>query len=81
MCPYYNIGYCKYKNKCSKEHAKVECLEQKCPKKKCKKDTENLKDMEQNADSKVRLHVNLSMKLNHIVTMKNESNLLLKLNL
>ena len=45
-----------------------------------KKDTTNRVDMEQNADSKAGIHVNLSMKLNHIkkkciVAMKLKSNL------
>ena len=35
MCPHYNIGYCKYKKKCSKVHAKVDCPDQKCQNKKC----------------------------------------------
>ena len=48
------------------------------------KDTENIADMDQNADSKVRVYVNLGMKLNcmrkgWIVPMKKKSNLYLKL--
>ena len=31
-----------------------------------KKDTENFVDMKQNANSKVRVHVNLSMNLNYM---------------
>ena len=33
---------------------------------KCVKNTEKFEDMEQIADSKVRVHVNLRMKLNHM---------------
>ena len=79
LCSYYNVGYCKYKNKCSKEHAKADCIDQKCQKK-LPKNTETLVDMDQNADPKVRVHVNLSMKLNlmkkkYIVTKKMKRNL------
>ena len=44
--------------------------------------TENIADMNQNADSKVKVHVNLGMELNcmrkrWVVTMKKKSNLYL----
>ena len=32
---HYNIGYFKYKNKCSKVHAKVDYPDQNCQNKKC----------------------------------------------
>ena len=30
FCHVYNIGYCKYKTKCLKEHAKIDCLIEGC---------------------------------------------------
>ena len=35
LCPYYNVGYCKYKDKCSKDHAKEDCKDLICDTKKC----------------------------------------------
>jgi hypothetical protein len=37
FCPFYNVGYCKYKDKCSKEHAQDECEDRKCTNKLCHK--------------------------------------------
>ena len=37
VCPFYNIGYCKYKTKCLKEHAKIDCLIEGCKDKSCYK--------------------------------------------
>ena len=36
-CPFFNVGYCKYKDKCSKEHANLECSDQECKDKNCAK--------------------------------------------
>ena len=37
FCSYYNVGYCKYKDKCFKEHAKTECNNNNCDKNDCQK--------------------------------------------
>ena len=37
LCPYYNVGYCKYKYKCLKEHAKTDCINKICKNKTCHK--------------------------------------------
>ena len=37
MCPHFKVGYCKYKDKCSKGHAKQDCLEIDCKTKTCNK--------------------------------------------
>lgn len=41
LCPFFNVEYCKYKDKCSDEHAKHNCEDPNC-KKKGNKGTENL---------------------------------------
>ena len=35
FCPFYNVGFCKYKDKCSKEHAERDCPDQTCRSKNC----------------------------------------------
>ena len=37
FCSYYNVGYCKYKDECFKEHAKTECINNNCDKNDCQK--------------------------------------------
>ena len=34
---FFNVGYCKYKDRCSKEHAKGDCEDNKCKKQSCQK--------------------------------------------
>lgn len=36
-CPFFNVGYCKHKDKCSNEHNNVECLDNECKDKNCAK--------------------------------------------
>ena len=37
ICPFYNVGYCKYKDKCLKHHENKECHDTSCRRKKCSK--------------------------------------------
>ena len=37
FCSFYNVGYCKYKDKCSNEHAKSDCEDKKCIREHCHK--------------------------------------------
>ena len=37
VCPYYRVGYCKYKNKCKLFHPKENCGDRKCRDKACTK--------------------------------------------
>ena len=37
ICPYYRVGYCKYKNKCKLFHPKENCGDRKCRDKACTK--------------------------------------------
>ena len=36
MCPFWNVGFCKFKDNCRKEHAKSDCKEKQCDKIICK---------------------------------------------
>ena len=40
ICSYYNVGYCKEKNQCSKIHP-MDDFEEKCKEKTCLRDTED----------------------------------------
>ena len=35
MCPYYIVGYCKFRNQCLKEHPKEDCNEKTCKRNNC----------------------------------------------
>ena len=35
VCPYYNVGYCKFANKCMLKHVIEECMDINCSDKKC----------------------------------------------
>ena len=37
FCPFFNVGFCKFKDNCSKEHAKADCEDIDCMKSKCTK--------------------------------------------
>ena len=37
VCHLFNVGYCKYKDKCSKKRASSDCLEVNCKSKECDK--------------------------------------------
>ena len=37
MCPYYTVGFCKFRNHCLKEHPKEDCNEKACKRSICLK--------------------------------------------
>ena len=46
ICPYFRVGYCKYKETCKHFHPKENCGERKCRNKPAIKDTEDPASLE-----------------------------------